>query len=330
MKNKIFGILILFIVCFIGVGNVKAVTGTCFYSGDNFKIVSQTGNYDNYTIAVAISYDCSADGKCNSSYAAGYTDKNSVSQTINFSNASSFFGKSSTEYKSKFLKDNKISCPSNVVVSGDATADKIYFYYDCVNGEAANGQCIGLGKKISKQSVPEGDTLADKVKSVTDLGHYNTNRGSSTPATNPNENSNNEHSNADYIPGIRDGDTEPDNPYPLNETNCVSLLGTGEGSLGQILKDVFFGMCIVGVVILIFTTSGDFIKAITSSDNDAMSKAFKSSKNRIIVALILLILPVLVSFVIDVINSNSYVVTDSDGNNIEIKIGNPSECSITS
>lgn len=334
MKRKLFLILFVFVL-FVGVGSVKADTsGTCFYSGDGIKLVSQTGNYDNFTVAVAINYSCTDSGRCQSSYAAGYTDKNEISQMINFTNAGSFFGQAATDYKTYFYdsRNKKITCPDYIVVSGDATSEKVYFNYTCE--EAGDGNCMGYGKKISKQSVPSGDTLSDKVKSVTDLGHYNTNTGASTPGTNPDDDKDDDDDddvdNSKYIAGIKEraGQTN-DNPYELSDTDCVSLLGTGEGSLGQILKDVFWGICIVSVVILIFTSVADFIKAIASSDNDAVSKAFSSSKTRIIATIIMLVLPALLSFIIDVVNSNAYVVTDEFGNKVDVRIGDPSECSIT-
>lgn len=106
---------------------------------------------------------------------------------------------------------------------------------------------------------------------------------------------------------------------------CTDLLG----DFASVLSNFFFLICIVGVVILIFTMSGDFLKAITSGEADAMAKAFKDSKTRIIATIILLLLPVIINFIITVINNNVVVIKRKDGTQKEIKIGNVSECNVT-
>ena len=77
----------------------------------------------------------------------------------------------------------------------------------------------------------------------------------------------------------------------------------------------------------------DFIKVITASEDNAMSEAFKKVKNRIIAVIILLLLPLLVNFLIGIVNKSATVVETVDsstGKTVkkEIKIGKLDDCNI--
>lgn len=339
MKNRLFIGLFLFVLCFMFTSNVsaKTINKTCFYSGQmRDESVNTSGTErGNQTFAVAIEYSCNtSNNKCSSKYAAGYTDQNGNSKTINFKNASDVFG-SSSESKDSFYKNKKITCPSKIVVTGNTT-DGVYMFYDCPSGKAANGECLGNATQFSKTSVPSGDDLADKVKNVTDLGHYNSNQAANTPATD----SNNEKKGVDnskYIDSIKNrasGDVSDNTNNKKNfedlksGNSCTSLLGKGEKSIAPLLKNAFFVTCVIGIVIAIFSVSGDFVKAITSGENDAIAVAFKNAKTRIIATIILLLLPVIINFVIDIINDNVIVITDNEKNKTEVKIGSVSNCKI--
>lgn len=339
MKNKLFFGLFMFVLCFMFISNVKAKTinETCFYSGQLWDESVNTSGTErgNQTFAVAIDYSCNtSNNKCTSKYAAGYTDKNGKSKSINFKNASNIFGNSS-ESKDSFYSNKKISCPSKIVVTGNTT-NGVNMFYECPSGKAANGECLGNATQFSSTNVPSGDELADKVKNVTDLGHYNSNQAANTPATDPNNNENST-DNSKYIDSIRnransdikDNTNNKDNFKDLNSGNsCTSLLGKGDKSIAPLLKNVFFVICVIGIVIAIFSVSGDFIKAITSGENDAISVAFKNAKTRIIATIILLLLPVIINFIVDVINDNVIVITDNENNKTEVKIGSVSNCKI--
>lgn len=105
-----------------------------------------------------------------------------------------------------------------------------------------------------------------------------------------------------------------------DELDCSQVLGD---SFAEVLSGALTLICISAVVILIFTMISDFIKAITSNENDALIEAFKKSKTRIIATIILLLLPVLVNLIINFLNKNFRI---EDGN---IKIGDISECNIS-
>ena len=109
----------------------------------------------------------------------------------------------------------------------------------------------------------------------------------------------------------------------LETTTCSALLSTDDEELVGFIKTVVYGIAIVGIVILILSTAGDFLKAITSGEADKMSDTFKRFKNRIIAVIILLLLPLLVNWIITFLNN--YVIQDEDGT---VRIGDVSECQI--
>lgn len=101
--------------------------------------------------------------------------------------------------------------------------------------------------------------------------------------------------------------------------NCSTLLG----DFANVLRDAFILISVAGVVILIVLMISDFIKAITSDEDGALLDAFKKSKNRIIATIILLLLPILINFVINLLNDNLRI---ENGN---IKVGNVKECNVS-
>lgn len=110
-------------------------------------------------------------------------------------------------------------------------------------------------------------------------------------------------------------------------TSCKALLGTDNVKL---ISDILLFISVLGVVLVIVFEVTDFIKAIASSDDDALAQAFKRLKNRIISIIVLLLLPVLVDFALGFINDNlHYEIIKSDGTigeDVSIKVGKASDC----
>ena len=108
-----------------------------------------------------------------------------------------------------------------------------------------------------------------------------------------------------------------DDGVSKDNVECSELFG---GGLADIIKNLIFILSVIGVILLVILVSMDFIGAITSSE-EGIADAWKKSKIRILATVILLLLPVLTGFIIDVINNNLYL----DENN-NLKVGNVSEC----
>lgn len=68
---------------------------------------------------------------------------------------------------------------------------------------------------------------------------------------------------------------------------------------GNLLKEIYDIMVIAGPILVIIFGTMDFGKAALNSDNDAMKKAVKHFSKRLIALTILLLLPVLVNFILD-------------------------------
>lgn len=87
-------------------------------------------------------------------------------------------------------------------------------------------------------------------------------------------------------------------------------------SLKDILSSAFWIICIAGIILVVVMTAIGFIKAITGSDDEKFRDAIKNLFTRIIVIIILLLLPALLTFIINIINSNitGTVSIGEDGN----------------
>ena len=96
---------------------------------------------------------------------------------------------------------------------------------------------------------------------------------------------------------------------------------TGEYSSGcdiigekvlKFLKNLFFIIQVIAIVLFIFLTALQFIKVITGSEDDGLSKALKNTLRRIIIVVIIILLPMLITWILQTINNNNYL-TDEDG-----------------
>lgn len=87
-------------------------------------------------------------------------------------------------------------------------------------------------------------------------------------------------------------------------------------SLKDILSSAFWIICIAGIILVVVMTAISFIKAITGSDDEKFRDAIKNLFTRLIVIIILLMLPALLTFIINIINSNitGTVSIGEDGN----------------
>ena len=87
-------------------------------------------------------------------------------------------------------------------------------------------------------------------------------------------------------------------------------------SLKDILSSAFWIICIAGIILVVVMTAIGFIKAITGSDDEKFRDAIKNLFTRLIVIIILLMLPALLTFIINIINSNitGTVSIGEDGN----------------
>ena len=75
-------------------------------------------------------------------------------------------------------------------------------------------------------------------------------------------------------------------------------------TLQEMLQTAFWIISVGGIILLVVMTAISFIKAITGSDDEKFRDAIKHLFTRIIVVIILLLLPVLLDFIITLINNS--------------------------
>lgn len=91
----------------------------------------------------------------------------------------------------------------------------------------------------------------------------------------------------------------------LGDVNSSCSVVRNNSLLTSILRFVFWAISIGGILVLIIMTVLDFVKAVTASDDAGLKKAFQHLVKRAIAAVVLLLLPMIVSFIINIINGNA-------------------------
>ena len=105
--------------------------------------------------------------------------------------------------------------------------------------------------------------------------------------------------------------------YPTSIDSIGDPCQIIDGSLKKILNSAFWIISIAGIILLVVMTAISFIKAIVGSDDEKLRDAISHLFTRIIVVIILLLLPMLLSFIITLINNtvgDGKVSVGSDGN----------------
>ena len=107
----------------------------------------------------------------------------------------------------------------------------------------------------------------------------------------------------------------------------INDVGDACNSISEILSylsKLLWLICVAAIIFLVVMTAINFIQAIVGSEEDKLLKAFKNLKTRIIVLIILLLLPTIVTFAINIYNSNAEnkmgVVSVDENGNIYCKV----------
>ena len=92
-----------------------------------------------------------------------------------------------------------------------------------------------------------------------------------------------------------------------------------DSQLIQFLKNLFIVIQVAGVILMVILTLIEFVKALTASSDDGLSGAFKNTIKRIIATVVLLILPMIIIWIINIVNdsySDKHTQIGGDGNPI--------------
>lgn len=134
--------------------------------------------------------------------------------------------------------------------------------------------------------------------------------------------------------------TPADTNKPAEEQDVTSIIKWGTDSKGtgasyqygncdiipenirNFLSSFFTIISIIGIILLVVMSAIEFIKAVTGSDEDGLKGAIKHTFIRIICAIILLLLPMLITWILNIANNNNYKIDDK-GNYVIGDNGNP-------
>ncbi len=99
--------------------------------------------------------------------------------------------------------------------------------------------------------------------------------------------------------GVQDYDPDFGVDYDLEDLDCDVILGE---ELLKWLSSAYFLIQVFAVIVTVVTGMMDITKAVASSEEDSLKKAFKSIRTRLIVTAILIILPILIEFILGIVD----------------------------
>ena len=365
-KNKLFIFVFVFIMFFgINMDGVLALNErggggdvtsysygiVCVYGGQRKWTTSKTtssggGNLDqNYPFTYTLKVNCS-DKDCKDLSVSTYglvKNQDGANKKIKINNKDKLnYMVNHNKDKFGFVEGEGVStCPNKVGFEWETlksyTLDKVDEFGNFLLNSGSNNQgSLESTQKFFISNANDIDIKSETVSSIsgkkrTTTDNYGTDETSTTKEI---ENKRQHGSNKDLIPYIMKAYSHLGNEdYGISNDGtitCSALLGPDNIKL---IHDILLFMCILGIIMVVVFGIMEFIKAISSSDDDALAKAFKRLKVRLISIIILLILPVFVNLVLGLINDNVHFEIVKNVNGVEkvtedvsIQIGKASDC----
>ena len=90
-------------------------------------------------------------------------------------------------------------------------------------------------------------------------------------------------------------------------------------SLSDEIEDLFYYICIGGILLVVILSIIDLIKVVSGNSEDGLINFFKNLKARIITIIILLILPVIIPYILNLINSLAEITGYNSDNPLCLK-----------
>ena len=315
-KLKIFlTFILMFGILFINISGVNADTQpiTCDYGIIcNYSLPGISDVAGGHLIGgstLIIYYQCGDKSKnlaeCSSFVSAGYASTTSLdigamleaggntTDELGFQNYNDFFHKTDS-FQENFKTNNKFKCPQ-LYYRGDKIRGIELFYptnlpamgiRNLSDAVLKENECINQNESVDWNKVEDD---AEKGALSAEEERYNGELGND----------------------IREGilvDTQKIIDWANAEGYEVDSLGDPCSIIGptlqKMLQTAFWIISVGGIILLVVMTAISFIKAITGSDDEKFRDAIKHLFTRIIVVIILLLLPVLLSFIITLINNS--------------------------
>ena len=272
-------------------------------------------------------------GNCNSfeswAYAYKNTDGTSCYSIDSWGNYNDVFHHTDSLFKNYFKDNGNFTCPSIYVSLTNGTSNDTYTigYVKPIGMDFSQSTQEGVENYINWMNIPatgrqfsasstciNSSTNLDEIKNSTkaacdstvqdkveeDIQHNKENLGLNGETVN--------------IQNIKD--------WAANAGYDIDSLGDPctiiSPSFKKMLTSFFLFIGVAGIILVVIMTSISFIKAITGSDEEKFWDAIKHLYTRIIVVIILLLLPMVLTFIIDLINNTVGEGEVSIGSNDEI------------
>lgn len=330
-KFRFLGFLIVFFCsfCFINISDVKA-GGTI--EGGNGKGYAQCGyvwtdNVPNtsttayYRLIVRV-WGSNSDGKnwinWNHNFVeAGVSPEGSqTGSNYDDRDSDNTVGQSTNDIiNSVYRGSNNFECPSNACVKREGIL--VYSYrWQLSDGSCPDGyDSIGLSN-YSDWTSSNNTASTNGDINVTPLYKYASKDSGADENSFQGETAEN---NSEDITDIEQwGQSATNSLYANNTVDACAIV---DEDLKDLLQTILTWISIAGIVILLIMSILEFVKAITGSDDSGIKTAFKHTLIRIACVVVLLLLPMLVTGIIDAVNNNN-VYREEDGS---YKIGDNGE-----
>ena len=240
-----------------------------------------------------------------------------------------FLFKDTDKYlKQLFSEQGKFTCPTILVSLKDSTNDDKYTYGYArpSNYDFSQSSVEGVQNNTIWSSMPSGRRVtgsAECINGSTDLsaikkktsGESDSAITDATEETIENNNkilagqgdrtpldidcSDEKNKNSIICAIYEWGGLDDSTRFDSSNVDPCSLIG---GETQKLLHQVFLFISIAGVIILVVMTAISLIKVITASEDNALSNFLKGFWKRIICLIILLLLPTIITFLIQVVN----------------------------
>ena len=93
----------------------------------------------------------------------------------------------------------------------------------------------------------------------------------------------------------------------------------GIKTISDEIEDLFYYICIGGILLVVILSIIDLIKVVSGNSEDGLINFFKNLKARIITIIILLILPVIIPYILNLINSLAEITGYNSDNPLCLK-----------
>ena len=323
-----------------GGGNTESCTNgiVCRYSFCGMRDSSQTANGQiaqscperTNQVFLDIVYRCADPDKnissCNSFVSWAYQFKNTDGKSCvepEWGNYDYIFNNADSYLKKTFKNRGSFSCPE-ITVSLDSSNNNKYNYgyvknkdYDSTNPDSANAwKNMPSGRRVR-------GSVVSCINSSTNLDEIRTKANESCAGT-VQEAVEEEIEKSEEILGLDDPDKIVSDCEKNPNTIICSIYAWGmdlsgggtrysseaedpcdliNGEIRDILHEIFFFISVAGIIVLVVMTAISLVKVITASEDEALRNFLKGLWKRIICLIILLMLPMIVTFIIQLVNN---------------------------